>query len=388
MNNQIRLGIPVTGTRNWLGGVFYIENLVRALTSLPIEERPYLSLITDSFEMHDFYAPFLPVFDEIIYYGRNLCSATKLLGKQPTCCPSFGEALNHIDLFFPGLWQIFQFQNVIYWLPDFQHCYLPHLFQPEEIEFRNKLYSDTARLAKLLILSSQHAEADFRKFYPDSKTETHILSFHTLPPPEWYQPDPVIIQHKYNLPEEFFLCSNQFWAHKSHITLFQAVARLKQQNRAINLVCTGPLEDYRNPDYFPNLKQFIHDAALDSQIYILGTIPRLDQIQLMRRSLAVIQPSLFEGWSTVIEDARALGKTILMSDISVHLEQAPQHGHYFARKDEVDLAQKIHDLLPTLEPGPIVRYEDQARKAAKTLNTIYARTFCNILFTTRHLFNY
>ena len=34
----------------------------------------------------------------------------------------------------------------------------------------------------------------------------------------------------------------------------------------------------------------------------------MDQLRLMKESLGVIQPSLFEGWSTVIEDAKALNK--------------------------------------------------------------------------------
>jgi len=39
---------------------------------------------------------------------------------------------------------------------------------------------------------------------------------------------------------------------------------------------------------------------------------------LMVRSQAMILPSLYEGWSTALEEAKALGKDCLVSDIQVH----------------------------------------------------------------------
>ena len=49
--------------------------------------------------------------------------------------------------------------------------------------------------------------------------------------------------------------------------------------------------------------------SLDIKKYIsiLGFISRQDQLSLMRDAIAVIQPSLFEGWSTVVEDCKAIG---------------------------------------------------------------------------------
>ena len=82
----------------------------------------------------------------------------------------------------------------------------------------------------------------------------------------------------------------------------------------------------------------------------------------MRRSLAVIQPSLFEGWSSVVEESRMLGKTIILSDLAVHYEQAPDFAVYFDRNNAKDLAEKILDLLPRLSPGPDHRENKRQRK--------------------------
>ena len=61
----------------------------------------------------------------------------------------------------------------------------------------------------------------------------------------------------------------------------------------------------------------------------LGLVSYADLIGLMRYLTALINPSLFEGWSTTVEEAKSLGKTIILSDIPVHREQAPENGRFF-----------------------------------------------------------
>jgi glycosyltransferase involved in cell wall biosynthesis len=85
----------------------------------------------------------------------------------------------------------------------------------------------------------------------------------------------------------------------------------------------------------------------------------------MRESRAVIQPSLFEGWSTVIEDAKALGVPVIASDLPVHLEQLGKEGAFFSRTDATELADKIRLFL----------HEDHGRVAAGKLYEESVRAF-------------
>jgi len=63
----------------------------------------------------------------------------------------------------------------------------------------------------------------------------------------------------------------------------------------------------------------------------------------MEGALAVINPSRFEGWSTTVEEARNLGKSVLLSDIDVHREQAPPRAGYFDPDRAGDLADKMQN---------------------------------------------
>jgi hypothetical protein len=101
----------------------------------------------------------------------------------------------------------------------------------------------------------------------------------------------------------------------------------------------------------------------------------------MRRSLAVIQPSLFEGWSTVVEDARVLGKTILLSDISVHKEQNSPSAIFFKPDSSQELANHLELLTNKLMPGPDLISESEARTNNKIECQTYAEQFLNIVQT-------
>ena len=76
-----------------------------------------------------------------------------------------------------------------------------------------------------------------------------------------------------------------------------------------------------------------------------GFISREDQLGLIQNSLAVIQPSKFEGWSTVVEDAKALNKYLLLSSIPVHREQLKNNGSFFDSDDFVKLVFFIDKSL-------------------------------------------
>ena len=265
------------------------------------------------------------------------------------------------------------------WIPDFQHKHLPEMFSNREIKDRDRNYRHTAEYSDLVVLSSNDAKKDFDCFYPDQKSKTRVLSFASNIPNEIFDNDPIPIKNKYNLPDKFLLVANQFWKHKDHFTLFRAIHELKINGIDISLVCTGELKDYRNKEYYKQIRDYIADNDLTSNIHILGFIPRSDQLQIMRLSSAIVQPSLFEGWSTVIEDGRALGKIMIISDIPVNIEQNPDKAIYFKAKSTESLTNKLKDNWNKLPSGPDLDLEIHARLQSKERMEQFARTFIKII---------
>src|SRR6185295_3152663 len=132
-------------------------------------------------------------------------------------------------------------------------------------------------------------------------------------------------RNKFRLPEKFALVANQFWAHKNHQVIAGAAAKLRNQGLTPTIVMTGLPADPRDTSNsnFSALLQKIAAAGLNGQIIILGQVPYVDLINLMTMAALVIQPSRFEGWSTIVQDSKALGRPVICSDIPVHREQAP-----------------------------------------------------------------
>ena len=93
----------------------------------------------------------------------------------------------------------------------------------------------------------------------------------------------------------------------------------------------------------------------------------------MKEARAVIQPSKFEGWGTVVEDAKAMQRPLILSDINVHREQVGKHGYYFPVDNAAELAGIIEmfnddQFVPIL---PEVDHEERLYKFADDFIKIF-----------------
>jgi glycosyltransferase involved in cell wall biosynthesis len=205
-----------------------------------------------------------------------------------------------------------------------------------------------------------------------------VLRFCTAPVPEWIAGDPLAAQAAYHLPDRFFLISNQLWKHKNHLLVLEALALLAARGLRPHVVCTGHPADFRDKNFVNVVLQRIHESGLAAQVALLGLVPRATQIQLMRRAVAVVQPSLCEGWSTVVEDARLLGQTVVLSDLEVHREQNPPGAKFFERTSAASLAAALAEVWSNGIPGPDPAREAQATAAARDAQLRFGRRFLEI----------
>ena len=77
------------------------------------------------------------------------------------------------------------------------------------------------------------------------------------------------------------------------------------------VISTGNTHNYRNLNYFYELKKYILDKELEDMYRILGLVSFTDVQILAEISLAYINPSLFEGWSTTVEEAKSRENNII-----------------------------------------------------------------------------
>ena len=211
--------------------------------------------------------------------------------------------------------------NWVGYLFDFQHKHLPEFFTPDEIKKRDFDFNRMLNEAKMVIVNAKSVENDAQQFIKSFTANIIVLPFSPCPKVNWLN-DNRDVRLFYGINKPYFMISNQFWKHKNHITAFKAFAEFINSGRDALLVCTGTNYDYRFPHYRNELMKLLIDLKIESRVKVLGHIPKLDQISLIKKCLAIIQPTLFEGGpgGGAGFDAISLGKHLIASDIKTNLE--------------------------------------------------------------------
>ena len=378
----VRVGLDLrSGREAWLGGVYYLRNLIRAVRTLPADDQPELV----AFAPTDDPGIALERFEDLVAVSRFRGGGrftAGVLNRVPTSLargdPPFGlgrAALSAaVDVLFPTLKTPRPHPTLLPWIYDLQHLDEPQFFTAPERWLRTHAFRGAARSAWIIVASSETMANRFVTQFPEAAGKVRVLRFTTVPDEDWLAPDPAYVLERYGLPPDFLLLPGQFWTHKDHLTAFAALGRLREMGRRAVLVCTGSTDDYRSPGHIRLIRRYLAEHRLEDDVRILGVVPRSDYVQLVRAATLIIQPSRYEGWSSVVEDARALGKRIVLSDIAVHLEQAPPGGLYFGTGDATAFAGRIVEglelPLPTDERTAMT---DQAERI-----NAYARTFTQI----------
>ena len=331
MVKRKRVALIYSVNKGWIAGTYYILNLICALKTLSDVDKPIVVLVCSCKEDFEYVKTFTsypyltPHFSKQSYgvIKRVINKISRYIIGENYCTPRL-EKIEANFVFPIQRWNtIHTCINRVFWIPDFQHKYLPDFFKKDDLNMREADFTRFAESGFPIVFSSMSAQSDFFKFYPHykEKTTTFVLPFAvTLPDYSKVKIDEVRKKYAISDNGSYFFCANQFWKHKNHLRLFEAIREIRDLGYDIELVCSGSVSDYRNPEYFKQIEDSLKRYNLNNQIHILGFIDRCEQLCLIKHSLAVIQPS-FEGWSTVIEDAKALNKHVLASNLDVHKEQ-------------------------------------------------------------------
>lgn len=349
----MRVAFTLIGGKDWTGGYNYLLNL---LTALGQHQKEYLTpvLFVDEACNADDVSAFsvIPglelVRTPILDTSRRTVSLMQamLWGRDAALQRLFRT--HRIDVVFESA-QFFGWRlgmPAIAWIPDFQHKKLPHLFSrsawwKREIGFRAQVVG-----GRTIMLSSDDARRACEHFYPSTRGRTRTVHFAVPPGPEMLYAEARALADSYALPEHFFFMPNQFWRHKNHGLVLDALTILRQRGRQVVVAASGKQGDPRAPGYFPAFRQRVEQEGLQDMFRLLGMIPYPHLASLMRASTALLNPSLFEGWSTTVEEARSMGTPMLLSDLSVHREQMCEDACYFDRHSAQSLADALDGFVP------------------------------------------
>jgi glycosyltransferase involved in cell wall biosynthesis len=356
----IRVAFTNIPRRIWAGGHNYQNNLFVLLNRhFPGEVLPvvFAGLGDDPADLAAIaQIPGVEIVRSAAFDRRRLGLATALaLGLDRAAAAEFRA--NRIDVVFESArffgWRLPY--PAIAWFPDFQHRRLPHFFSPvvrwrRELGFRAQIGA-----GRMILLSSQSALRDFRRFYPGATSDISVVRFATWPAASSLSADPQAVIAHYNLPSRYFYLPNQFWRHKNHQVAINALAILKRRGLEVVIAASGSKDDPRELNYFDDLMKEVARHGLEKNFRYLGMIPLAHVYALLRSSTALINPSRIEGWSTTVEEAKSFGVPMILSDIDVHREQTNGMARCFGADDAEALANHLSDSLQ--DGAPVVPRE-------------------------------
>ena len=233
----------------------------------------------------------------------------------------------------------------ISFIGDVMYKYFPTL---DEYTLKKRFLRDltTRRLigkSVFTVVDSEQSKEDLVRFFkvdPDK-----VIPIPLCAPPHIYkyrnmsEDEANKFLDKYDLPSEFVLYPAQFWEHKNHLRLIEALYLLrKEKNETIPAVLVGS----QSWDNYADVMNIITQYAMNDQVRCLGYVDDHEIVALYKKARALVYPSFADYTNIPVLEAMVLGVPIVCSNSFSMTEQVGKAGIFFDPMDIDDIADKIY----------------------------------------------
>ncbi len=208
--------------------------------------------------------------------------------------------------------------NYIYTVWDLCHRdepEFPEVHYHHEFEAREKLYNGSLKKAIAVITDSEMGKQNAIRRYGIDEQRIHAISFQ--PSANASLSKSINIKEKYEIDGKYIFYPAQFWSHKNHVYIIDALASLKQKGIKLHSVFCG--SDKGNLKY---VLDYAKKSGVESQIKYIGFAPDSEIYSLYYQSLALVMPTYFGPTNIPPLEAFAIGTPVIYSDLKGFREQA------------------------------------------------------------------
>jgi glycosyltransferase involved in cell wall biosynthesis len=262
-------------------------------------------------------------------------------------------------------------------IADLQFRDLPECFDPTVREqSQRELAHIGRRAARIVCISEAVRDSAIRAGVESDRIVVIPWAFqHRLALPV----DPSVIARWGLMPMDYLIYPANFWPHKNHRTLIQALARVGSRTR---LVLTGGGGPERG-----RIEDEIRAAGLGDRVIFAGFVSDGELAALIGAARALIFPSLYEGFGMPVVEAMALGVPVLCSETTSLPEVAGGAALLFDPQNPDAIAAAIAEI----ESDALMRRRmiDAGRERVQRLGSTkimaqrYWDTFCQAFATLR-----
>jgi len=201
------------------------------------------------------------------------------------------------------------------------HPEFPEVSRKGEWEWREYLFRNCSRYAIFVLVDSEIGKEDVLEYYGQygvTADRVKVLPF--IPTcylsgrvPDTEQKE---VLRLYNLPEQFFFYPAQFWPHKNHVGIVNALYILhKEYNCNSHVVFVGSHTGEIRQKEFKNVMRLAKRLNVSQQIHYLGYVSDKHISSLYMNAVALIMPTFFGPTNIPVLEAWSLGCPVITSDI-------------------------------------------------------------------------
>lgn len=221
------------------------------------------------------------------------------------------------------------------------------------------------KMARSIIVPSQSVKNDIVRFFGSRYADKINVTYEGIDFELMHMKPDTSILEKVSKP--FFLYIGNSYPHKNLENLLRAFAKIPTDHQ---LVLVGPKDFFAS-----NITQLIKENELQKKVIQLFNISQRQKITLYKNAVALVQPSLSEGFGLPIIEAEFFGCPIVASNITVFDEVVPKHTRRF---DPLNINSITQALTQLSSMKPIASKLDKQRfsfeKMTKATIALYEKS--------------
>jgi glycosyltransferase involved in cell wall biosynthesis len=229
----------------------------------------------------------------------------------------------------------------------------------ERYVHRHKI-KQACKAADAVIAISKQTKADLINFYkvPEEKIAISYQSCNPIFQQTITDAQKVIVKKRYQLPDEYFLFVSSIAPRKNLIVICKAMILLKDK-MDIPLVVIGNGKKEKE-----EVKKLMQENGMANRLILLNELPASKALDfttaadfpaIYQQALALIYPSIFEGFGAPLLEALWSGLPVISSNTSSLPEVGGDAALYFAPDDTEQLAQHMLQLAGDSELAGTLR---------------------------------
>jgi glycosyltransferase involved in cell wall biosynthesis len=224
---------------------------------------------------------------------------------------------------------------------DLMHRYesqFPEVSKKLQYYLREQNYRNICKWSKGVLVDSCVGKSHVMESYALEERRIHVLPY-IAPRYMYAKPSNENLVSHYNLPKKFIFYPSQFWEHKNHKRLIEAIASLGNIIPDLKLVLSGSKKNRYN-----SVIELVQKLNLDDDVIFLGYVPNESMPEIYQRARALVMPTFFGPTNIPPLEAFVAGCPVATSDIYGMPEQVGDAALLFDPNSTEEIGNAIYRL--------------------------------------------